>query len=110
MTRAAHTFPPVADEALNITDHWRAATDPENERGEYAEALFEVSFEPCSVRRDLGHGRFRETPYLRDVHRLIGVTIEDGDEIRFLDRAECLSRLGGELVRKVEVEADEADE
>lgn len=110
MTRAAHTFPPVADAARNITDHWQAATDPANERGEYAEALFRISYEPCSVRRDLGHGRFRETPYLRDVHRLIGVTVEDADAIVFLDRAECLRRLGGEWVRKVEAEADEADE
>ena len=86
MTSARHKFQPTADSTLNITDHWQAATDPENERGEYAEALFRVSYENGTIRRPMGHGLFRETSFLCDVHYMIGATVEDSDEIRFLDR------------------------
>lgn len=110
MIHTRHTFPPVADAARNITDTWQAATDPENERGEYAEALFRVSYEEGTIRRPMGHGLFRETSFLCDVHHMIGSTVEDSDEIRFLDRGECLRILGAETVRKIEIEADEASE
>ena len=110
MIHTRHTFPPVADAARNITDHWQAATDPANERGEYAEALFRISYEEGTIRRPLGNGKFRETTFLCDIHHMIGATVEDGDEIRFLDRLECLGVLGAETVSKIEAEADEASE
>jgi len=106
MTAAAHAFPPPADVTRNISDYWQEATDPENERGEYVEALFSVSYEEGSVRLDLGHGRFRETGYTVDVHHLIGATVEDSDDIRFIDRAECLRLLGADIVRRIEEQAD----
>ena len=110
MIHTRHTFPPVADAARNITDHWQAATDPENKRGEYVEALFRVSYENGTIRRPMGHGLFRETSFLCDVHHMIGATVEDINEIRFLDRGECLRILGAETVSKIEIEADEASE
>ena len=108
MTSARHKFQPTADSTLNITDHWQTATDPENARGEYVEALFRVSYENGTIRRPMGHGLFRETNILCDVHHMIGATVEDSDEIRFLDRGECLRILGAETVSKIEIEADEA--
>ena len=110
MTAAANAFPPPADASRNITDYWVEATDPENERGEYVEALFTVDHEDGSVFHDLGHGRFRETAYVYDVHHLIGATVETREAIRFIDRDECLRVFGAGMVRAIEEEADEASE
>ena len=107
MTNARHNFPPPpADATRNITDYWQEATDPANERGEYAEALFRVSYEDGTVRRDLGHGRFREIGYTFDVHHLIGASVEDRDDIRFIDRDDCIRLLGADTVRQIEEQAD----
>lgn len=107
MANARHNFPPpAADAKLNISDYWMEVTDPENERGEYVEALFSVSYEEGSVRLDLGHGRFRETGYVYDTHHLIGATVEGRDDIRFIDRAECERILGADMVRQIEDQAD----
>ena len=81
MTSARHKFQPTADSTLNITDHWQAATDPGNERGEYVEALFRVSYENGTIRRPMGHGLFRETSFLCDVHHMIGATVEDIERV-----------------------------
>lgn len=106
MTSARHNLPPPADATRNITDYWQEATDPANARGEYVEALFRVSYEEGSTFHDLGHGRFRETPYTFDVHHLIGASVEDRDDTRFIDRDECLRLLGADIVRKIEEQAD----
>lgn len=107
MASTSQNFPPPpADAKLNISDYWMEVTDPENERGEYVEALFSVSYEEGSVRLDLGHGRFRETGYVYDTHHLIGATVEGRDDIRFIDRAECERILGADMVRQIEDQAD----
>lgn len=91
---------PRADAKRDITEDWQFATDPENERGEYAEALF--------------------TTYLgvdgETIHHLIGMTVEDTDDIRFIDREETLRLLSEGTVGDIEDAADldanwtEADE
>ena len=75
MTSARHKFQPTADSlTLNITDHWQTATDPENARGEYVEALFRVSYENGTIRRPMGLG-FSARPVSCDVHHMIGATV-----------------------------------
>lgn len=106
MTNARHNLPPPADATRNITGLWRDATDPAGDRGEYVDALFRVSYEEGSTFHDLGHGRFRETPYTFDVHHLIGASVEDRDDTRFIDRDDCIRILGADTVRWIEERAD----
>lgn len=91
---------PTYNAKRDITEDWHFATDPENERGEYAEALFMTYL-----------GVDGETK-----HHLIGMTVEDTDDIRFIDREETIRLLSEGTVCDIEDAADlnanwtEADE
>lgn len=81
---------PRADAKRDITEDWQLATDPEGELGERAEALFKTHL-----------GSNCET-----IHFLIGMTVEDRSDIRFIDREETIRLLSEGTVCDIEGAAD----
>lgn len=103
----AIVIPPVCDVTVDVSDYVAEVIEGFED---VAEALFNISYESGSLFRPCGHGLYREEGYTYDLHRLIGMTVEDTDEIRFFDRAEVEALLGREWIAAREDEMDETAE
>lgn len=99
---------PKCDARLNVSDDWCFITDPENERGEIATAMFDATDTSGSYVTPLGHGRFAETEYRTVEHSLVGFTVENSGAIQFFSRAAAIETFGAETVSDWEAAMDEA--
>lgn len=76
------TVPP-SDDTLDVSDYWSEEMDPENEHGLLVHATFD---------RTVKWDAFDGGEYA--VHRLSGLTVENTDNIVFIDREGALSIFG----------------
>ncbi|MHA7852222.1 hypothetical protein [Roseovarius sp.] len=82
------------DRRVDVSDVWQEQTDPNNERGEVCEAIFERVDVPCIDER---HRCFDA-----DGFTLIGIAITDECGTVYRDRAWALKMLGADAVWRVE--------
>ena len=84
-----------ADRAVNVSDMWMEATDPQNERGEVCMAYL-ASTVP------LTHYPMEGGPDPRDGMELLGISIEDTTGTIYRNRAWAQKVLGVDAVWKIE--------
>ena len=90
------TVPP-SDDTLDVSDYWSEEMDPENEHGLLVHATFD---------RTVKWDAFDGGEYA--VHRLSGLTVENTENICFIDREGAIAIFGEAQINAFEDEMDTA--